>query len=142
MSKHHANAIWEGALLKGKGHFTLKTNGYQGAYSFPTRFEDNKEQSSPEELIAAAHASCFSMAFAHALDQAGFTPETIETEAEVTLGKADGGFAITGILLKMTGKVSGIEQAKFLEIATDAKNNCPVSKALKAVDISLSATLV
>lgn len=142
MSKHYANATWEGALVKGKGQFTLKTNGYQGAYSFPSRFEDNKDQSSPEELIAAAHASCFSMAFAHALDQAGFKPESIETEAEVTLGKADGGFAITGILLKMSGKVSGIEEAKFLEIATDAKNNCPVSKALKAVDISLTATLV
>jgi lipoyl-dependent peroxiredoxin len=142
MSKHYANATWEGALVKGKGQFTLRTNGYQGAYSFPSRFEENKDQSSPEELIAAAHASCFSMAFAHALDQAGFKPESIETEAEVSLGKTDGGFAITGILLNMRGKVSGIEKDRFLEIANDAKNNCPVSKALKAVDIKLSATLV
>ncbi len=142
MSKHYANARWEGNLPKGKGTFKLKTSGYEGAYNFSTRFEDNKEQSSPEELIGAAHASCFSMAFAHELDQAGFKPESIETEAVVTLDKSGSGFAITEILLKTQGKVAGIDKDKFLEIANGAKVNCPVSKALEAVTIKLDAKLV
>lgn len=142
MSKHYASARWEGNLPKGNGQFKLKTTGYEGKYNFSTRFEDSKEQSSPEELIGAAHASCFSMAFAHALDQAGFKPESVETEAEVTLDKSGAGFAITEILLKMKGKVANIDKEKFLEIANDAKVNCPVSKALEAVTIKLDATLV
>ena len=142
MSKHFANARWEGNLPKGNGKFTLKTSGYEGAYSFPSRFENDKQKSSPEELIGAAHAACFSMAFANSLDQAGFTPVSIETEAEVTLDKTDAGFAITEILLKTKGKVEGVDKDKFLEIAGDAKKNCPVSKALEAVKINLVAELV
>jgi len=142
MSKHYANARWEGNLTKGKGKFTLKTSGYEGNLTFLSRFEDNKEASSPEELIGAAHASCFSMAFAHALSQAGFQPEKIETDAEVTLAKVGDSFAITEILLKTTGKVSDINKEKFEEIAGNAKENCPVSKALKAVSIKLEAKLV
>ena len=142
MSKHYATARWEGNLPKGNGKFQLKTSGYEGKYNFSTRFEDNKEQSSPEELIGAAHASCFSMAFAHELDQAGFNPESVETEAVVTLDKSGGGFAITEILLKTQGKVAGIDKDKFLEIANGAKVNCPVSKALEAVTIKLDAKLV
>lgn len=142
MSKHFASARWEGNLQAGNGKFTLKTTGYEGAYSFPSRFEDDKAKSSPEELIGAAHASCFSMALSHALDQGGFKPESVDTEAEVTLDKAEGGFAITRILLKSRGKVAGIDKEKFLEIANDAKQNCPVSKALKAVSIELQAELI
>jgi lipoyl-dependent peroxiredoxin len=142
MSKHYASARWEGNLPKGNGKFQLKTSGYVGKYNFSTRFEDDKEQSSPEELIGAAHASCFSMAFAHELDQAGFKPESVETEAVVTLDKSGGGFAITEILLKTQGKVAGIDKDKFLEIANGAKVNCPVSKALQAVTIKLEAKLV
>ena len=142
MSKHFASARWEGNLLAGSGNFKLKTSGYEGAYSFPSRFEDDKAKSSPEELIGAAHASCFSMALSHALDQAGFKPESVDTEAEVTLDKADGGFAITKILLKSRGKIDGIDQEKFLEIANDAKQSCPVSKALQAVTIELEAELI
>lgn len=142
MSTHFASARWEDNLLSGKGKFTLKTTGYEGAYSFPSRFENDKKLSSPEELIGAAHASCFSMAFAHALDQAGFKPESIETDAEVTLDKSGEGFAITDILLKTRGKVGSIAREKFLEIANDAKLNCPVSKALKAVNITLDAELL
>ncbi len=142
MSKHYANAIWEGNLAKGKGVYTLKSGGYKGGYSFTSRFEDNKKLSSPEELIGAAHASCFSMAFSHALDQSGFEPEKIETEAEVTLAKTGGSFSITEILLKTKGRVSGIDESKFSEIANDAKENCPVSKALKVANIKLEAQLI
>ncbi|MBW6497229.1 MAG: OsmC family protein [Bacteroidales bacterium] len=142
MSKHYASARWEGNLVKGNGKYTLKTSGHEGGYSFTTRFEDDKKLSSPEELIGAAHAGCFSMAFAHSLDQAGFTPDSIETDATVTLAKTDAGFAITEILLKTRGKVAGISKEKFLEIAGGAKENCPVSKALKAVNISMEAELL
>jgi lipoyl-dependent peroxiredoxin len=142
MSKHLANARWEGNLVNGNGKFTLKTSGYEGSYLFSTRFEDNKKASSPEELIAAAHASCFSMAFAHDLDQAGYKPESIETSAEVTLEKSSGGFSITEILLKTRGKVVGVEKDKFHEIAGKSKENCPVSRALKGITIKLEAELV
>ncbi len=141
MSKHYAHARWEGNLPKGNGKFKLKTSNYEGKYGFSSRFEDDKRQSSPEELIGAAHASCFSMAFAHSLDQEGFTPESIETDAEVTLEKIAEGFTITGILLKTHGRVSGISKDKFLEIAEGAKKNCPVSKALESVNISMEAEL-
>ncbi|TVQ15488.1 MAG: OsmC family peroxiredoxin [Bacteroidetes bacterium] len=142
MSKHYASAYWEGNLPKGNGKYTLKTSGHVGSLKFTTRFEDDKSASSPEELIGAAHAACFSMAFSHALDQGGFTPEKIETEAEVTLGKNEGGFAITGILLKTRVKVSEIADDKFNEIANGAKENCPVSKALAGVKIELEAKKV
>jgi lipoyl-dependent peroxiredoxin len=142
MSKHNASARWEGNLVNGSGRYTLKTSNYEGAYSFSTRFEDDKQASSPEELIGAAHASCFSMAFAHDLDQAGFKPESIETHAVVTLEKAAEGFSITQILLKTKGQVTGIEKERFLEIAEKSKANCPVSRALKAVTIRLEADLV
>ncbi len=142
MSKHFAQAFWEGNLPKGRGKYTLKTSGYEGSLKFSSRFEDDKSASSPEELIGAAHASCFSMAFAHALDQAGFEPEKIDTSAEVTLSKANGGFAISEILLNTKGRVKDIEKEKFLEIANKAKDNCPVSKALAVSSIILQADLL
>lgn len=142
MSKHFASASWAGNLAKGKGKFALKTSGYEGSYNFSSRFEDDKTASSPEELIGAAHASCFSMAFSHELDQSGYTPERVETIAEVTLSKTGAGFGISEILLRTKGKVAGISNEKFLEIAEKAKENCPVSKALEAVSIKLEAGLV
>lgn len=142
MSKHYASASWEDNLVRGKGTFTLKTSGYSGKVTFPSRFEDNKEASSPEELIGAAHATCFSMAFAHALDQAGYTPQNIETQAEVTLEKTSGGFSVTGILLQTRAKVNDIPEEDFHRIANDAKENCPVSRALKAVNIQLKASMM
>lgn len=142
MSKHLANASWEGNLTKGKGKYFLKTNGVEGNLSYSSRFEDDKSSSSPEELIGAALASCFSMALSHALDQAGFKPERIETSAEVTLSKGDSGFSITDILLKTRGKVGGVDKNKFLEIAENAKKGCPVSRALAGTRISLEAELV
>jgi len=142
MSKHFASAYWEGNLPKGNGQYKLKTSGYEAPVNFTSRFEDNKSASSPEELIGAALASCFSMALSHVLDQAGFTPKKIETVAEVTLSKIDGGFGITEILLTTKGNVEGIEKSKFIEIAEDAKKNCPVSKALTGTTIKLDAELL
>jgi lipoyl-dependent peroxiredoxin len=141
MSKHYANASWEGNLVKGNGKYTLKTSGYEGKLRFTSRFEDDKTASSPEELIGAALASCYSMALAHALDQAGNTAEKVETSAEVTLAKATDGFGITEILLKTSAKVKGIENKKFQEIAENTKKGCPVSKALTGTSIKLEAVL-
>lgn len=142
MSKHFANASWEGNLLKGKGKYNLPSGKYEGNVSFTTRFEDDRSASSPEELIGAALASCFSMALSHALDQAGHVPEKVETSAEVTLEKVGNGFAITDILLKTSGKVKGIDEKDFNEIAEKTKTGCPVSKALTGTKIRLEARLI
>ena len=142
MSKHYANANWEGNLVQGKGKYSLKTSGYEGTFKFTSRFEDDKTSSSPEELVGAALASCFSMALAHALSQAGNIPDKIDTTAAVTLEKVGDGFGITGILLKTNGKVKGIANDKFQEIALATKSGCPVSKALTGTKITLEAKLV
>jgi len=142
MSKHFAKAQWEGNLVKGNGKYSLKTSGYEGKYKFSTRFEDDKTASSPEELIGAALASCFSMALANELDKAGNTPDKIETSAEVTLAKVGDGFSLTEILLKTDGKVKGIDNEKFLKIAEKTKQSCPVSRALTGTNIKLQAKLV
>jgi osmotically inducible protein OsmC len=142
MSKHYASGSWEGNLVKGKGKYILKTSGYEGSLKYISRFEDDKTASSPEELIGAALAGCFSMALAHALDQAGNTADKVETSAVVTLDKTDNGFGITEIFLKTTAKVKGIDDKKFQEIASKTKTGCPVSKALTGTTIKLEATLV
>lgn len=142
MSKHLANARWEGNLKQGKGKYSLKTSGYEGSLNFSSRFEDDKSASSPEELIGAALASCFSMALANNLDLAGNKPEKVETAAEVSLNKGADGFGITEILLKTNAKVAGIDKNKFLEIAEKTKSGCPVSRALTGTTIRLEANLV
>lgn len=137
-----AHAEWKGNLTEGKGTVGVESGLFDGAgYSFTSRFE-NGTGTNPEELIGAAHAGCFSMAFSLMLDEAGFTPDSVKTEADVSIEKQDGGFAITGILLKTEGKVPKIDEGKFKEIAEQAKTGCPVSQALKAVPISLEAKLV
>lgn len=141
MSKHFAKAVWRGNLREGKGKYTLSSSGFEDAYTFHSRFEDG-QKSSPEELIGAALASCFSMALANDLDKDGTTPESIETNAEVTLKNTGAGFEITEILLRTRGMVDGIEQGKFVETANKTKENCPVGKALKNVDIKVDAELL
>lgn len=136
--KRTAQAKWNGTLKDGNG--TMKYGGYEGNYSFASRFE-NGEGTNPEELIGAAHAGCFSMAFSGELGKAGHNPESIETTAEVTLEKKGDGFAITAIHLNTEGKVPGIDNDSFQKIARAAKDGCPVSNALKGVDISVSAKL-
>jgi len=119
----------------------LGGGAFEGAYSYSSRFE-NGAGTNPEELIAAAHAGCFSMATAGGLAKAGFTPESISTKATVHLDSVSGGFTITRIDLDMEADVPGIDQAKFLEIADGAKAGCPVSRALASVpEITLNARL-
>lgn len=136
-----ATAQWKGSLKDGKGTLSAPGGVLKGTpYSFATRFGDTPG-TNPEELIAAAHAGCFSMAFSAALGKAGFTPTSIDTTANLSLDQVGGEFEITTIVLDMSATVPGIDQAKFQAIADDAKANCPVSKVLKGAKISLKATL-
>ena len=136
-----ASAVWNGNLKEGKGTVKLGSGAYEGAYSFLSRFE-NGAGTNPEELIAAAHAGCFSMALSHGLAQAGHTPKRVATTAKVTLEKGETGFKITAIDLSTEAEVPGIDQNKFLEQAEKAKTGCPVSQALAATPIRLQAKLV
>ena len=134
------NAEWQGALQSGHGKFTAG-DSITGEYSFKSRFEDGPG-ANPEQLIAGAHAACFSMAFANALDEAGSPAKSVRTDARVTLRLLDDGPAITKIELTTVGVVPGIEEAKFQAIAAEAKAGCPVSKALAGVpEITLEAAL-
>ena len=137
----HATAHWSGDLKTGGGTISTPQSGLMAetAYGFNTRFGD-KRGTNPEELIAAAHASCFTMALSNALAQAGHVPESVDTRAEVDL-TLDGGPTISAIRLETRAKVPGIDESRFRAIADDAKQNCPVSKALSAVPISLEAEL-
>jgi len=136
-----ANASWNGTLTEGDGRMRLGNGAYEGPYSFKSRFEDG-EGTNPEELIAAAHAGCFSMALSGALTGAGHTPESIDTEATVSLRKVEGGFEIHRIRLVTKARVPGLGDAEFQEAAQGAKDGCPVSQALAAVEtIEVEATL-
>ena len=136
-----SKAQWNGSLKDGKGTVSLGSGAYDGQYSFSSRFESGTG-TNPEELIAAAHAGCFSMALSAGLGKSGFTPTRISSEAKVHLETVGEGFAITKIELVTEGEVPGIDEAAFLEHAEGAKKNCPVSKALGAVEITLTAKLV
>ncbi len=134
-----ANTRWQGSLMEGSGQVTMGSSNL-GTYdvTWPSRAEDPNGRTSPEELIAAAHSSCFSMALSHALAQAGNPPESLDTSAEVTLKPGTG---ITGIQLTVKGRVPGISAEEFERAAQDAKENCPVSKALAATPMTLNASL-
>jgi osmotically inducible protein OsmC len=137
MPARSASARWEGKIQDGKG--TINMGAWQGPYSFASRFEDGSG-TNPEELIAAAHAGCFSMAFSAALGRNGFDPKSVATSAKVHLAKAEGGFEIPLIELDCEAEVPGIDEAKFQEIADGAKKGCPISKALGGVkEIKLTA---
>ena len=143
--KRTATAVWNGTGLEGKGHLSSLSGLLdETPYSFAARFksEDGKAGTNPEELIAAAHAGCFSMALSFQLSNAGFPPEELKTKAVLTVENTGAGFEITGIELQLTGKVSGIEEGAFLELAEKAKAGCPVSKALAVVPITLKAELL
>jgi osmotically inducible protein OsmC len=134
-----AHTVWEGNLTEGSGTVTLDSSGI-GEYtvSWPSRAEQANGRTSPEELIAAAHSSCFSMALSHGLNGAGTPPTRLETKAEVTFQPGTG---ITGIHLTVVGEVPGLDEAGFVKAAEDAKANCPVSQALSGTTITLSASL-
>jgi osmotically inducible protein OsmC len=139
MSTRNASAVWEGDLKSGKG--TMKMAAWTGPYSFASRFEQGSG-TNPEELLAAAHAGCFSMAFSNGLAQAGHTPKRVATTAKVHLEKTPDGFRITTVELECEASVPGITPAKFQELADAAKKGCPVSKLFAGAEIRLSAKLV
>ncbi len=130
---------WEGSLFKGAGSVSLESSGL-GTYdvSWPARAEEANGKTSPEELIAAAHSACYSMALSNGLDQAGSPPQALDTQADVTFQPGEG---ITGIHLTVVGTVEGISAEDFAAAAEDAKKNCPVSQALTGTTITLDATL-
>lgn len=142
MSTSNAVATWEGKLKEGKGTFKGQSGAFSGAFSFGTRFE-GKKGSNPEELIAAAHAGCFSMALSAGLERAGHPVTRVETRAAVTIESVDGAPKVTRSALEVRGRVEGIDQAAFQKAAEDAKKNCPISKALQGnVEITMDAKLV
>jgi osmotically inducible protein OsmC len=141
MPLRKAEAEWKGTLREGKGEIKTESGVLQAQYSFGTRFENGKG-TNPEELIGAAHAGCFSMALAAALEKAGKPAKRVHTTAAVRLDKVGDGFGITKIDLETEAEVPGIDEATFQQTAKGAKENCPVSKALAGVQISLKARLV
>jgi osmotically inducible protein OsmC len=134
-----AKAHWEGSLFEGSGKVSLESSGL-GTYdvSWPARTEEPNGKTSPEELIAAAHSSCFSMALSNGLAQAGNPPQALDTKADVSFQPGEG---ITGIHITVVGTVEGMSEEEFVKAAEGAKENCPVSQALKAVNITLDASL-
>lgn len=141
MPVRNAEAEWKGDLLQGSGKMRLGSGAYEGPFSFKSRME-NGAGTNPEELIGAAHAGCFSMAFSAGASKAGFTPTRVHTKAKVHFDKVEAGFAITSIELEMEAQIPNIDNAKFQELAEGAKKGCPVSKALAATPITLKATLI
>ena len=139
--KRHASAKWQGSGKDGSGSLTTQSATLKDTpYGFNSRFGDGKG-TNPEELIAAAHAGCFSMATAFQLSGAGHPPESMDCSADLTMEQEAGGWKIAAVHLKLTAKVPGLDDAKFQELARGAKENCPVSKVLNAV-ITLDAKLV
>jgi lipoyl-dependent peroxiredoxin len=144
MADRRASAVWNGDLFGGSGTVTFESSGLAGPLpvSWPARTEEPGGKTSPEELIAAAHAACFSMAFSNILAQAGHTPEELRTSATATFAKTDAGFRITRMALEVTGTVPGMDQGAFEKAAQEGKEGCPVSNALTGIpDISVTATL-
>lgn len=138
--KKTASAHWQGGIKDGKGTISTQSGALESApYGFNTRFE-GQPGTNPEELLGAAHAGCFSMALSKELGDAGMTAESIETHAEVTLDKQEGGFAITAVHLSLRAKIPGADRAAFEKAVETAKNGCPVSKVLNA-EITLEAVL-
>jgi osmotically inducible protein OsmC len=141
MATSNAVAVWEGKLRDGKGSFKAQSGAFSGSFSFGTRFE-GKKGSNPEELLAAAHAGCYSMALSSGLEKAGHPATRIETRAAVTIETVDGAPKITRSVLEVRGKVDGLDEAAFRQAAESAKKNCPVSKAIQGnVEITMDAKL-
>lgn len=140
MFKSSSSAVWRGDLKGGGGDVTLGAGRWSGPYNFVSRF-DQGDQTNPEELIAAAHSGCFSMALSAELGKAGFPPESVSTTATVTLEMLEGGPTVTGIHLECAASVPGIGAEQFQEIASGAKAGCPISRLLSSVPITLKATL-
>ena len=142
MPTHKAEAEWKGNLALGNGRLKVGSGAFDVPYSFKSRFEEGQTATNPEELIGAAHAGCFTMALTAQLSRAGITPTRIHTAAKVHLEKTGDAFTITKIELETKAQIPGIDEATFQKFALDAKQNCPVSKALAGTEIRLNAKLV
>jgi osmotically inducible protein OsmC len=137
-----ADAEWKGNLADGSGRLKVGSGAFDGAYSFKSRFEDGESATNPEELVGAAHAGCFTMALTAQLSRARFTPTRIHTEARVKLDKVGDAFSITQIELDTEAEVPDLDDATFQKFALEAKQNCPLSKALTGTEIHLNAKLI
>ena len=142
MPSRKAEAEWKGNLAEGAGELKLGSGAWSGPYTFKSRFEEGQSATNPEELLGAAHAGCFTMALTAQLSRAQITPTRIHTTATVKLEKVGDAFSITSINLETEAEVPGIDDATFQKYALDAKQNCPVSKALMSTQIHLTAKLV
>lgn len=141
MAARQATAEWQGTLMEGNGHMRFGSGAFDGAYDFRSRFGEGAG-TNPEELIGAAHAGCFSMAFSGELEKAGFTPDSVRTTATASLEFIDGAATIARIDLDTTGRVPNIDADQFQKLAEVAKANCPVSRLYKGADIRVNAKLV
>jgi lipoyl-dependent peroxiredoxin len=142
MPTRKAEAEWQGNLAEGSGQLKVGSGAFDVPYSFKSRFEEGQSATNPEELIGAAHAGCFTMALTAQLSRARITPTRIHTEARVKLEKIGEGFSITTIELETEADIPGIDDPTFQKYALDAKQNCPVSKALAGTNIRLNAKLL
>ena len=142
MPVRKAEAEWKGNLAQGSGRLKVGSGAFEGPYSFKSRFEEGEAATNPEELIGAAHAGCFTMALTAQLTRAGFTATRIHTEANVKLDKVGEAFSITQIDLETEAEIPNIDDATFQKYALDAKQNCPVSKALAGTQIQMNAKLL
>lgn len=142
MPTRKAEAEWEGNLAEGSGRLKVGSGAFEGPYSFKSRFEEGQAATNPEELLGAAHAGCFTMALTAQLSRAGIKPKRIHTEARVKLEKIGEAFSITQIELEMEAEIPDLDDAAFQKHALDAKQNCPLSKALAATQISMTAKLL
>jgi len=141
MSKNTASALWKGDLKNGSGKIKLTTAALEADYTFSSRFETGKG-TNPEELVAAAHAACYSMALSNIIAGKGYKPEEVATVAVATLSNPGNGFLITEIELNTEARIKGIDESTFITLANDAKANCPISKTLSSVNIRLKAKLL
>jgi lipoyl-dependent peroxiredoxin len=139
--KRRSRAAWRGDVENGGGNIRLGSGAFEGAYSLHARTADESPDTNPEELIAAAHAGCFTMSLSNELTEAGHPPTQLDTTATVYLERRDEGFVIPRIHLEATGEVPGIDQAEFERLAGEAERGCTVSKVLAAAEITLEATL-
>lgn len=139
--RRRARSTWSGTVPDGAGRITLQSGAFEGDFTLHGRVDEGVPQTSPEELIGAAQAGCFTMSLADLLSEAGHAPSALDTSAMVQLEQQETGFAITRIALETVGEVDGLDQARFAELAEQAKATCPVSRALSGTEISLSARL-
>ena len=136
-----AQASWQGDLAEGGGRIGVGSGAYEGPFTLRARVEDVERSTNPEELIGAAHAGCFTMSLANLLSESGHPPADLSTTAKVRLEQLDTGFAITNIALRTVGEVPGVDGDTFARLAQQAKDTCPVSRALAGTEITLEATL-